>query len=173
MKNHLFPLLAICALTVGTTAAQSTATRPDGTAGAIDGRGNGRMQGTPDEMAKRQAERMTQEFGLTAGQTAKVQQIMLARGQEMQAMRGQARDAGNRDQMREQMQASRTKYDTQFKEVLTADQYTKYTAQQADRMSRGPGPGMPDGMDGNLDKMKNKSADGDKVKIKTKPQTDK
>lgn len=174
MKKLLFPLLAVCALTAGTAAAQSTATRPDGAApGAIDGRGNGRMQGTPDEMAKRQAERMTQELGLTADQTAKVQQIMLARGQEMQAMRGQARDAGNRDQMREQMQASRTKYDSQFKEVLTADQYTKYTAQQADRMSRGPGPGMPGGMDGNLDKMKTKSADGDKIKVKTKPQADK
>ena len=169
MKKFLFPLLAVCALTVGTAAAQSTTTRPEGAASTIDGRGNGRMQGTPDEMAKRQTERMTQELGLTADQTAKVQQIMLARGQEMQAMRGQARDASNRDQMREQLQASRTKYDAQFKGILTADQYSRYITQQAYRMSRGGGPGMPGGMGGNPDKIKIKSTDGDKVK----PQADK
>ncbi|MBH8567769.1 hypothetical protein KB206_02670 [Microvirga sp. STS02] len=161
MKKFLFPLLAICALTVGTAAAQTPTTSPD--AGAMQGRG--RMQGNPDEMAKRQADRMTQELGLNADQTAKVQQILLARGQEMQAMRGQARDAGNRDQMREQMQAGRAKYDAQFKEVLTADQYTKYTTMQADRMNRGGGPGRD--MDAtDVKKMKAKSTDGDKIKVK-------
>ncbi|GAB2863792.1 hypothetical protein [Hymenobacter ruber] len=161
MKKFLFPLLAVCALTVGTAAAQTTTTSPD--AGAMQGRG--RMQGNPDEMAKRQADRMTQELGLNADQTAKVQQILLARGQEMQARRGQARDAGNREQMREQMQAGRAKYDAQFKEVLTADQYTKYTTMQADRMNRGGGPGM--GMDASdVKKMKAKSTDGDKIKVK-------
>ena len=160
MKKSLFPLLAAFALTIGTAAAQDS--RPNGTsAGAPEGRG--RMQGSPDEMAKRQAERMTQELGLTADQTAKVQQILLARGQEMQAMRGQAHDAGNRGQMREQMQAGRAKYDAQFKEVLTADQYTKYTTMQADRMNRGGGPGMG-GSD--VKKMKAKSTDGDKIKVK-------
>jgi periplasmic protein CpxP/Spy len=158
MKKFLFPLLAAFALTVGTAAAQTT---PSTDAGPM--RDRGRMQGNPDEMAKRQADRMTQELGLHADQTAKVQQILLARGQEMQAMRGQARDAGNRDQMREQMQANRAKYDAQFKEVLTADQYTKYTTMQADRMNRGGGPGMG-GAD--VKKMKAKSTDGDKIKVK-------
>jgi protein CpxP len=78
-------------------------------------------------------------------------------------MRGQARDGGNRDQMREQMQANRAKYDAQFKEVLTADQYTKYTAMDANRMNRGGGPGMGNG---DIKKMKAKSTDGDKVKVK-------
>ncbi|WP_210518015.1 periplasmic heavy metal sensor [Hymenobacter terricola] len=159
MKKFLFPLLAVCALTVGAAAAQ---TPSDAAPQAM--RGGGRMQGSPDEMAKRQGERMTQELGLNADQTAKVQQILLARGQEMQAMRGQA--GGDRAKMREQMQASRTKYDAQFKEVLTADQYTKYTTMQADRMNRGGGgPGMG-AIDGNVDKMKVKSKDGDKIKVK-------
>jgi protein CpxP len=158
MKKFLFPLLAVCALAVGTAAAQTT---PAADAGTMQGRG--RMQGNPDEMAKRQADRMTQELGLNADQSAKVQQILLARGQEMQAMRGQARDAGNRDQMREQMEAGRAKYDAQFKEVLTADQYTKYTTMQADRMNRGGGSGMG-GAD--VKKMKAKSTDGDKIKVK-------
>jgi len=153
MKKFLFPLLTVFALSAGTAAAQSS--RPDSpAAGALESRG-GRMQGSPDEMAKRQAERLTQELGLTADQTTKMQAILLARTQEMQAMRGQARDGGNRGQLREQMLAGRAKYDAQFKETLTPDQYTKFTALQADRMERGAGMAK---------KMKAKTADGDKMK---------
>lgn len=136
MKTYLMPLLAAFALTIGTAAAQTTTpTAP--AAGQMQGRGYGRTQGTPEEMATRQSQRMTKELDLNADQTAKVQQILLARGQEMQAMRGQARDASNREQLRSQMQANRSKYETQFKEVLTADQYTKFAAMQDDRMDRG------------------------------------
>jgi Spy/CpxP family protein refolding chaperone len=162
MKTYLLPLLAAFALTVGTAAAQTTAeTAPTvGSPQQGPGRGYGRQQGSPEEMAKRQSERMTQELGLNADQSTKIQQILLARGQEMQAMRGQARDAANRDQMREQMQANRTKYDAQFKEVLTADQYTKYTAMQSDRMNRGGGRGAE------LKEAKVKTEDGAKLKAK-------
>ncbi|GAB3305074.1 hypothetical protein ACFQT0_23450 [Hymenobacter humi] len=167
MKINFLPLLVAFALTVGTAAAQTTPTTPPAP-GQMEGRGYGRMQqGNPEEMAKRQSERMTQELGLSADQTAKVQQILMARGQEMQAMRGQARDAGNRDAMRTQMEANRAKYDAQFKEVLTADQYTKYTTMQADRMNRGGGErgrGYGQAADGSgVDKVKMKEG---KIKIK-------
>ena len=164
MKKFLFPLLAIAAFTVGTGAAQTTAPTNAETM-SMPAR-EGRMQGNPDEMAKRQAERLSKDLGLRPDQTTKVQQILLARGQEMQAMRGQPRDAGNRGQMREQLQASRAKYDAQFKEVLNPDQYTKYTALQAERMERGGmrGGGMREGTD--VKKMKAKTTDGEKVKVK-------
>ena len=97
MKTYLLPLLAAFALTVGTAAAQTTPTTSDAAGMQGQGRGYGRMQGSPEEMAKRQTERMTQELGLNADQAAKVQQIMVARGQEMQAMRGQAQ-SGEADQ---------------------------------------------------------------------------
>jgi protein CpxP len=161
MKKFLFPLLAAFALTVGTAAAQTT-TPAMSDAGAMQGRG--RMQGSPDEMAKRQAERLTKELGLTADQTTKVQAILLARTQEMQAMRGQGRD-GDRSQMREQLLAGRAKYEAQFKEVLTPDQYTKFTALQADRMERARD--MRDNRPStDVKKMKAKTTDGDKVKVK-------
>ena len=156
MKTYLLPLLAALALTTGTVAAQTT-TPPSPTSAAPESHGYGRQQGTPEEMATRQSQRLTQELGLNADQTTKVQQILLTRGQEMQAMRTQAHDAANRDQMREQMQTSRAKYDAQFKALLTADQYTKYTALQAERMQRGGGPNSKN------DKMKIKK---DKVRIK-------
>ncbi len=174
MKVSFLPLLAALALTTGVAAAQPTP--PQG--GPMQDRGPGRpMPGNPDEMARHQTERMTRELGLNADQAAKVQQIQTARAQEMQAMRGQA--GADRDKMREQMQASRTKYDAQFKEVLTADQYTKYTAMETDRMKRGGGPGMGHpgpgpgmarpGMEtpaADVDKLKAKTKDGRKIKAK-------
>ncbi|WP_426060825.1 hypothetical protein [Hymenobacter sp. B1770] len=162
MKSFLMPLMAAFALTVGTAAAQTT-TQTAPANGSQDGRGYGRSQGTPEEMASRQSQRMAQELGLSADQTTRVQQILLARSQERQAMRGQGRGATNRDQMRTQMEANRTKYDNQFKEVLTTDQYTKYTATQADRMQRGGGPGRGFGQGDGVEKVKIK---GDKVKVK-------
>ncbi len=129
MKKYLFPLLAAFALTAGVANAQTTPQQ-----------GGGRP--SPEQMAARQSERMTKALGLSADQTTKVQQIMTARDQEMQAMRGQMQaGTATREQMRDQMMAGRTKYDGQFKAVLTPDQYTKYTAMQAERMQRG-GRGM-------------------------------
>ena len=162
MKTSLLPLLAAFALTVGTTTAQTAPATPPAP-DQMEGRGYGRMQGTPEEMATRQSQRMTQELGLSADQTAKVQQILLARGQEMQAMRGQARDASNRDQLRMQMEANRTKYEDQFKAVLTPEQYTKFTTMQANRMNRGGGRGYGQAGEGEAGKVKMKA---DKVKIK-------
>jgi hypothetical protein len=137
MQKSLFSLLAAAVLTIGTAAAQTATTTPASTNSSGQMERRDRMQRSPAEMAQRQSERLTQQLGLSADQSAKVQQILLARGQEMQAMRGQARDAANPDQMREQMQANRAKYEAQFKEVLTADQYTKFTAMEAQMMQRG------------------------------------
>lgn len=151
MKKHLFPLLAALALAVGAAQAQTTTPPQEG----------GRSQRSPEQMAARQTERLTQALGLSADQAPRVQQIMAARGQEMQAMRGQMQSGTSRDQLRDQMQANRAKYDAQFKEVLTADQYTKYTALQAERMQRGGrGPGQDDDAKGKV-KVK-----GDKLKVK-------
>jgi protein CpxP len=148
MKKFLLPLLVL-ALSATAASAQTT---PD--------QAGGRPQRTPEEMAARQTEGLTQQLGLSADQSAKVQQIMLARDQEMMAMRGQMQaGTADRQQLREQMMAGRTKYDDQLKAVLTPDQYTKYTAMQANRRQRG-GMGMP--MDGKV-----KAKDG-KVKIKAK-----
>lgn len=158
MKKFLFPLLTVFALTVSTAAAQTT--MPDANTMQDS---DGRMQSSPDEMAKRQAGHLTKELGLTAGQTTKMQAILLARTQKMQALRGQARGGGNRGQLREQVPAGRAMYDAQFREVLTPDQYIKFTALHADRKERG---GMHGGSDTDVNKMKVKTTDGDKIKVK-------
>ena len=148
MKKLLLPLLAF-ALSATAASAQTT---PD--------QAGGRPQRTPEEMAARQTQGLTQQLGLSADQAAKVQQILLARDQEMVAMRGQMQaGTADRSQLREQMMAGRTKYDDQLKAVLTPDQYAKMQTLQASRRQRG---GMQMPQDGKV-----KAKDG-KVKIKAK-----
>jgi protein CpxP len=151
MKKFLMPLLAL-ALTATAAAAQDAP--PQG------GPGQNGPRPTPEAMATRQTEGLTKQLGLSPDQSSKVQQILLARGQEMMAMRGQMQAGTDRRQLREQMQANRAKYDDQFKQVLTPDQYGKFTAMEASRRQRGPG--RPDEVDGKV-----KQKDG-KVKIKAK-----
>ncbi|WP_223649470.1 hypothetical protein [Hymenobacter psoromatis] len=126
MKKFLLPLLA---LALSATAASAQ------TAPAQQGGG---PQRTPDEMAARQAQGLAKRLNLSADQSTKVQQIMLARDQEMQTMRGQMQaGTGDRKQMREQMQTMRAKYEDQLKAVLTPEQFTQYTTLEGQRRERG------------------------------------
>jgi protein CpxP len=151
MKKLLLPLLA---LALSATAA-SAQTAPD--------QAGGRPNFTPEAMAARQTEGLTQQLGLSADQAAKVQPILLARSQEMMAMRGQMQSGtADREQMRTQMQASRAKYDDQLKAILTPEQFAQMQTLEANRRQRG-GPGAMPPQDGKV-----KEKDG-KVKIKTKP----
>ncbi|MGI4737342.1 MAG: hypothetical protein ACRYG7_19425 [Janthinobacterium lividum] len=142
MQKFLLPLIAAVALSF--SAAAQSGPPQDGS----------RPQRSPEEMATRQTEHLTKDLGLSAEQSAKVQQIMAARTQEMQAMRA----TGSARPSREQMQTNRAKYDDQLKQVLTPDQLAKYTAMQANRRQRGPGP--------KEGKVKAKNG---KIKIKAEP----
>ena len=129
MKKFLLPLLAL-ALSATAAAAQTTPAQP-----------GGRPQRTPDEMAARQTQGLAKRLNLSADQAAKVQQIMLARDQEMQAKRGEMQNAAtsNRKQVRDQMRADRAKYEDQLKAVLTPEQLTQYNAMAGKRRERGQG----------------------------------
>ncbi|QKG56085.1 hypothetical protein GKZ68_05180 [Hymenobacter sp. BRD128] len=142
MKKLLLPLLAL-ALAATAASAQTIPDQP-----------GGRPHFTPEAVAARQTQNLTQQLGLSADQAAKVQPILLARSQEMMAMRGQVQaGTADRDQMRTQMQASRAKYDDQLKAILTPEQFTQLQTLEASRRQGGPGAlPLPDG----------------KVKIKTK-----
>jgi protein CpxP len=141
VKKFLLPLLAVVAISFS-AAAQTTPPQ----------KGEHHRR-SPQEMADHQTKRLGKELSLSADQSAKVQQIMTARAQEMQALRAD----GSARPSREQMQANRAKYDDQLKQVLTPDQFTKYTTLAANRHG---GHSMKDG--------KLKAKDG-KFKMKAKP----
>ncbi|RYU82201.1 hypothetical protein [Hymenobacter persicinus] len=155
MKKLLLPLFAAFLFTAATASAQTATPAPP--AGRMDHHNNM----TPEQRAAKQSQRLTQELGLSAEQTGRVQQIMLARDQEMQTMRGQGKPApGPREQMGEQMKANRAKYDAQFKEVLTADQYAKYTQLEAKHHRGGMHPGDAGKLKAKNGKVKVKKTNG-------------
>jgi Spy/CpxP family protein refolding chaperone len=138
VKKFLLPLLAVVAISFSAAAQTTPPQKGD------------HPRRSPQEMAQHQAKRLSKELSLTADQSTKVEQIMAARAQEMQALRA---DASTRP-TREQMQANRAKYSDQLKQVLTPEQFAKYTTLAANRHH---GHGMKDG--------KLKAKDG-KLKLK-------
>lgn len=132
MKKLLI-LLASVALTTGVASAQTTnassssdVQRPQGP------RGGDRQQRTPEQMADARAQQLTKQLNLNADQSAKIHQLTLEQAQEMQAKRAQNQAD------RKAMGADRDRYEAQLKDILTADQYTKYTQERQERMSKTP-----------------------------------
>ncbi|WP_430933553.1 DUF4890 domain-containing protein [Saccharicrinis sp. 156] len=124
MKNLIFSLVAIFAITFSLEAQ-----RPQ--------RGN---MGTPEDMAKKQTERMKEDLGLTDKQTTKIQSINLKYANKQQELRKNA--SGDREAMRESMKTIRDERMTELKKVLTEEQVEKLVAQEKERMqNRGQGQG--------------------------------
>jgi protein CpxP len=90
----------------------------------------GQGQATPEERAERQMKMMTEQLTLTADQTTKLQPIILARSTEQTALR-QKMQGGDREALMGEYRKLNEKYNTQIKAILTAEQYTKYEANQA------------------------------------------
>lgn len=141
------PIFAALALTFSAASAQTAPAQGPGQ----------HARRSPQEIAQHQTKHLTKTLGLNADQSAKVAQIMQQRAQDMQAMHATAQASTDRQQLRQQMQANRAKYDDQLQAVLTPDQFGKYTAMRNEHRHHGP---RPDG--------KFKAKDGDaKFKSKT------
>ena len=93
---------------------------------------------TPEQRADRSAQRMSQKLNLSAAQTQQVRQLQLARIQEMQAHKAQAGTTATTDKKQHHaaMKAGKAQYDAKLKQILSADQYAKYTQMQADKMAK-------------------------------------
>jgi periplasmic protein CpxP/Spy len=110
--------------------------------------GPGGQQMDPEEMAKRQTDEMVKDLGLDAKQTEKVSAINKKYADKMGEMFKNPQ--GDRDGMREKMQAMRTEKDAELKTVFTADQFVKYQENEKKRMAnfrQGPPPGAGDNSD--------------------------
>lgn len=86
---------------------------------------------TPEERAARRTEKMGKELGLNKSQTRKLQALNLKKMQQREGMRAQykAGDKRSRDQ-RQEMKATREKWDAELKDILTKKQYAQYQEQR-------------------------------------------
>lgn len=93
----------------------------------------------PVEMSKKQTERMKETLHLSEEQLGKVSKINLDFANKRQELRKSA--SGDRTAMREQMETIRDERNAALQEVLTAEQYKKFLAQEEEMRKNGPGKG--------------------------------
>lgn len=93
---------------------------------------------TPEQRADRAAQKLTKSLNLSAAQSQQVRQLQLARIQQQQANKGQAGTVAKADRKarHQAMKGQRAQYDAQLKQILSADQYTKYAQMQADKKAK-------------------------------------
>lgn len=135
MKKTLI-LLAAFAFSVGAASAQTTPAKPDRKARMEQA---GKTQKTPEQRADQSAQRLTKQLGLSAAQTAQVRELHLARYKEMQAKRGQVATTTDKTQRYQEMKAGKERYEAQLKQILSAEQYTKYAQLRAEKTEKHKG----------------------------------
>lgn len=128
--------LTVLALTAAAAAAQTPT--PAGSPTPTERLGRGRHQGpkSPAQQADRHAARMAKELGLSADQEAKVEGILLAQRQEMQALKARSAGPAGRQALGPEAQAIRQKYEAQLRATLGADAYARYEQQREQRHDR-------------------------------------
>ncbi len=98
----------------------------------------GGQQMTPEERAKQQTAQIKEAVGLNADQEKKVLALNTEQGKKQSKMFEEMQGGGgDMEGMREKMTAMREETNKKMKEILTADQWTKYEKWQEERRSRG------------------------------------
>ncbi|MCL1943640.1 MAG: DUF4890 domain-containing protein [Candidatus Azobacteroides sp.] len=96
--------------------------------------GQQRQRFSPEDMAKKQTEQMTESLSLTDEQKAKVEAINLKYAQKQQ--QAFQSDKVERQARMEEMKKNHDDKDLELKSVLTSDQYTAYQQKQQERMKQ-------------------------------------
>ena len=102
----------------------------------------GGQQMTPEERAKQQTAQIKEAVGLNADQEKKVLDLNVEQGKKQSKMFEEMQGGGgDMEGMREKMTAMREETNKKMKEILTAEQWTKYEKWQEERRSRFGGGG--------------------------------
>ena len=123
MKKPLFLLAALAFASARPSLAQAPAS-----AAQAQTAKPGKHHKTPEQSAAHHTAKLAKQLSLTADQQAKVHQIFLAQAQEAEATKAKYPAASQRPALKQAMQASKAKYQTQMQGVLSADQNGKLTA---------------------------------------------
>ncbi|MBD2767583.1 hypothetical protein IC235_06725 [Hymenobacter sp. BT664] len=130
MKNTLLLLASLVLTTAGAALAQAPATTTSPQANE-----KARSHPSPTQKADRKASKMAKALGLNADQEARVEQLLLARQQEVAALKtkyGTDKKAGRAD-----LKAAHDRYQAQLKTILTPEQYTKFNQLKEERHDHG------------------------------------
>lgn len=115
-------ILALAVLVGGTAAAQQQRQEQK------------REHKTAEERATALTEKMTTKLTLDAGQKTKIQSVNLGIAQKNEAIRGNT--TLSREQKMAQLKENQNARNTQYKEILTSDQYAKYEAWEKEKQEK-------------------------------------
>jgi hypothetical protein len=115
-------ILALAVLVGGTAAAQQQRQEQK------------REHKTAEERATGLTEKMTTKLTLDAGQKTKIQSVNLGIAQKNEAIRGNT--TLSREQKMAQLKENQNARNTQYKEILTSDQYAKYEAWEKEKQEK-------------------------------------
>ncbi|KAA9345738.1 DUF4890 domain-containing protein [Adhaeribacter soli] len=138
--------LVFGALSVGAVSAQTTEKKAkvkternetkikrEGAVAGKHNRGNKEMK-SPEERADRQTKVMVEKLGLTNDQASRIKELNLRKAQQMQALK--AKYGEQRKGMGAEMQDIKNTWHQDLKNVLSAEQYAKFQAQQEERKAK-------------------------------------
>lgn len=88
--------------------------------------GGGFRDMNPEEIAKRQTDRLKEVLDMNDNQMKQVYEVNLESNKKMRELRGQRQGGGNPEGMREKFRQIREEQDEKMKEILTDEQWNKY-----------------------------------------------
>lgn len=131
MKKMLAFLSAVL-LSAGPTFAQTTTPPATGPASYQQERSNL----TPEQRADRQAQYLARQLSLTPEQMPTVRALVLSQAQKLETLRSSYATTGSRQGLGPELKAAQTSFETQLKQLLTAEQYARYSELRADRLDK-------------------------------------
>lgn len=105
---------------------------------AVSARANdtARVKKTPEQRAAMQADRMKADLVLTDAQRTQVYEACLKRMQDADAIKTKYANMKDSKLRKSELQAVQSAFDARMKEVLTADQYAKWSKKKEERKSK-------------------------------------
>lgn len=91
---------------------------------------------TPEQQADQFARHLTQKLALSTDQSQRVRQLNLAYQQEQQAAKAKYAADRKNPAKRQEMKTLRDRFETQLRQVLSADQAAKYAQLREEKMQK-------------------------------------
>ncbi|MBC5994714.1 DUF4890 domain-containing protein [Pontibacter cellulosilyticus] len=135
MKKFI-AVLSLSVLMAGTTYAQQEPQKERKQRTEQRGERVQKHRKSPEEMAAKRTEKLTQKYDLSKSQQRKLQALNLKHAQEKHALHANRGEARNHRSARGEMQASRARYEAELKDIMNKKQYAQYEADKAEKRAR-------------------------------------
>ncbi|MCB2407848.1 hypothetical protein [Hymenobacter lucidus] len=131
--NKLLLLLATFSLSAGATSAQAPLKKAKVKTEASKAKHTPK---TPEQQADHFTRQLTQKLALSTDQAQRVRQLNLAYQQEQQAAKAKYGTDHKNPAKRQEMKVLRDRFETQLRQVLSADQAAKYAQLREEKMQK-------------------------------------